>query len=253
MITDPPLLKIRRGFERPSADLLARFAGVPTGNLADAMGGRGCLDHRIKPLLPAPLCGTAVTSGNGPADNLALFASLDVAWRGDVLVAATDAFHAAAIAGDLLLGMSRNCGVAGLVTDGLVRDIVGVLAVGVQVYCAGVTANSAVRNGPGTVGLPVVLGGVVVASGDIVVGDRDGVVIVPLAAAADVLARLAHVRGAEATREAQVRAGLLMPDNVRALLASERVTELSRTVRHGGRRPRHVGFRRVPQCFRNFG
>lgn len=50
MITDPPLLKIRRAFKRPSAEMLAAFAGVPTGFLVDAMGGRGCLDYRIKPL-----------------------------------------------------------------------------------------------------------------------------------------------------------------------------------------------------------
>ncbi|MGA2044066.1 MAG: RraA family protein, partial [Roseiarcus sp.] len=127
MIVDPPLLKIRRGFARPSAELLARFAGAPTGNVVDAMGGRGCLDHRIKPLAPASsvMVGTAVTCDAGPADNLALFGALHAARRGDILVAATDSFTATAITGDLLLGMARNRGVAGFVTDGLVRDIVG--------------------------------------------------------------------------------------------------------------------------------
>ena len=87
---------------------------------------------------------------------------------------------AAAITGDLLLGMARNRGVAGFVTDGLVRDLVGILDVDIPVYCAGLTANSPARDGPGTVGLPIVLGGVRVDSGDIVVGDHERVVIVPL-------------------------------------------------------------------------
>jgi 4-hydroxy-4-methyl-2-oxoglutarate aldolase len=229
MIVDPPLLKIRRGFPRPSPDLLSGFAGVPTGNVVDAMGGRGCLDYRIKPLAPSTtiMVGTAVTCDAGPADNLALFGALHAAQRGDILVAATDGFTATAITGDLLMGMARNRGVAGLVTDGLVRDIVGILAVGLPVYSAGATANSPARSGPGTVGLPVVVGGVRVESGDIVIGDRDGVVIVPLAQAAAVLARLDQVRAAEAALEAKVRAGLEIPDFVKAIIESDRTLEIS--------------------------
>jgi 4-hydroxy-4-methyl-2-oxoglutarate aldolase len=228
MITDPPLLKIRRGFERPSEALLAGFAGVPTGFVVDCMGGRGCLDYRIKPLVPpgGVLVGTALTCHAGPADNLALFGALDAARKGDIILAATDAFMETAITGDLVLGMARNRGVAGFVTDGLVRDLVGILDVGLPVYCAGLTANSPVRNGPGTVGLPVVLGGVAVASGDIVVADRDGVVIVPLGEAEAVLARLVDVRAAEAAMDAKVRGGLQMPDWVRGVLASDRVEEI---------------------------
>jgi 4-hydroxy-4-methyl-2-oxoglutarate aldolase len=228
MIEDPPLLKIRRNFPRPSNALIAAFAGVPTGNVVDTMGGLGCLDCRIKPLVQSGqvMVGTAVTCHTGPSDNLALFGALDAAKRGDVLVAATDAFTTTAVAGDLLLGMARNRGVAGLVTDGSVRDLVGVLAVGLPVYCAGLTANSAARNGPGTVGLPITLGGVAVQSGDIVIGDRDGVVIVPLKQAQMVLAKLADVRAAEASLEAKVKAGLEIPDFFNAIISSGRVEEV---------------------------
>jgi 4-hydroxy-4-methyl-2-oxoglutarate aldolase len=229
MITDPPVLKIRRGFARPSAAVLAGFAGVPTGHLVDAMGGGGCLDYRIKPIAEtaAVMVGTAVTCHAGPADNLALFGALHVARAGDILIAATDAFTATAVTGDLLLGMARNRGVAGFVTDGLIRDLVGILAVGLPVYCAGLTANSPARNGPGTVGLPVVMGGVRIESGDIVVGDRDGVVVVPLGMAETVLASLEQVRAAEAGLEAKVKAGLEIPDFVAAIIASDRVQEIS--------------------------
>ena len=75
----------------------------------------------------------------GPADNLALFGALATAQPGDILVAATDVFTATSVTGDLLLGMAKNRGLLGLVTDGLVRDLAGSLGVGLPVYCAGVT------------------------------------------------------------------------------------------------------------------
>lgn len=228
MIKDPPLLTIRRDFPRPSPQDVAAFAGVPTGYAVDAMNGRGALDYRIKPLAPATtvMVGVAVTCNCGPADNLALFGALAMARPGDILVAATDGFTATAVTGDLLMGMAKNRGIKGLVTDGLVRDIVGILGVGLPVYCAGVTPNSPVRNGPGTVGLPVVLGGVAIESGDIVIGDGDGIVIVPRAQIGTVLERLAAVRAAEATLEAKVKAGLEVPDFVQAILESDRVDEI---------------------------
>jgi 4-hydroxy-4-methyl-2-oxoglutarate aldolase len=229
LIKDPPLLRIKRDFERPETKLLEGFAGVPTGHLVDAMGGRGCIDYRIKPLAPSDtvMVGVAVTCHAGPADNLALFGAVHAAGKGDILIAATDSFMETAVTGDLLLGMARNRGIAGLVTDGLIRDLVGVLGVGIPVYCAGITANSPARNGPGTVGLPVVIGGVMICSGDIIVGDRDGVVVVPFGEAHGVLARLKDVKAAEAGLEAKVKAGLEIPDFIEAILASDKVEKLS--------------------------
>jgi 4-hydroxy-4-methyl-2-oxoglutarate aldolase len=229
MIVDPPLLTIRAGFSRPAKEIVASFAGVPIGNIVDAMGGGGALDHRIKPLESSGkgLIGVALTCDCGPADNLALFGALSAARPGDILVAATGSFTGAAVAGDLLLGMARNRGVAGLVTDGMVRDIVGLLDVGLPVYCAGVSANSPARNGPGTVGQPVHLGGARIESGDILIGDRDGVVVVPRDRAEGVLAALNNVRAAEAALEAKVKDGLEIPDFVRAILASDRVRHIT--------------------------
>ena len=228
MIEDPPLLQIRRRFARPDAALVAKFAHVPTEHLADAMGGRGALDYRIKPLAPASsvLVGVALTCQCGPADNLALFAALATAQPGDILVAATDGFTATAVTGDLLVGMAKNRGIRGVVTDGLARDLAGILAVGLPVYCAGITANSPVRNGPGTVGLPVVLGGATVASGDLVIGDNDGIVIVPRDQIGAVLKKLPDIRAAEAALEAKVKGGLEVPDFIRTILESDRVVEL---------------------------
>jgi 4-hydroxy-4-methyl-2-oxoglutarate aldolase len=227
MIKDPPLLTIRRDFPRPGAAVMKAFAGVPTGYIVDAMGGRGGLDYRIKPLVPrnTPLLGVAMTCHCGPADNLALFGAMATAQAGDILVAATDAFTATSVTGDLLLGMAKNRGLLGLVTDGLVRDLVGVLGVGLPVYCAGITPNSPARNGPGTVGHVVTMGGMTIAPGDIVIGDNDGVVIIPLGQAETVLGKLKDVKAAEAALEAKVKAGLEVPDFVQKILDSDRVVE----------------------------
>jgi len=227
MIEDPPLLKIRRGFARPEAQVLAAFAGVPTGNVVDAMDGSGALAKAIKPLEApfGPIVGTALTCRNRAGDNLGLFATLDVARPGDIVIAAADGFTDRAITGDMLCGMLRNVGVAALVTDASARDVAGILATGLPVYCDGISPNSPVRNGPGSVGYPVTIGGVNVASGDVVVADADGVVIVPREQASEVAARLREVLKAEAALQARVDAGLTIPDFIRPILASDRVVE----------------------------
>jgi 4-hydroxy-4-methyl-2-oxoglutarate aldolase len=228
MIDDPPVLTIRRGFARPPAAALAALAGVPTGWLVDALGGQGALDYRIKPLtgiaaaVPV-VVGTAVTCWCGPADNLALFAAVEAARAGDVIVAATGAHAGCSLTGDLLAGMARNRGVAAIVTDGLVRDVTGILKVGLPVWCCGVSPNSPARLGPGSVGLPVTLGGMSVDSGDVVLADRDGVVIAPRAALDSALAGLERVKAAEAALEAKVEAGLEVPDFIARILKSDRV------------------------------
>jgi 4-hydroxy-4-methyl-2-oxoglutarate aldolase len=227
MIKDPPLLRIRRKFPRPSKKILAAFAGIPTGFVTDAMNGRGALDYRIKPLVPMTdvMVGVAMTCHCGPADNLGLFGALATAEPGDVLLAATDGFTETSVTGDLLLGMAKNRGLKGIVTDGVARDVPGILAVGLPLYCIGVNPNSPVRNGPGTVGYPIVIGGVSVMPGDIVIGDGDGIVIVPRVDVDAVLKRLATVKAAEATMDAKVKGGLQVPDFIKAILDSDRVVE----------------------------
>jgi 4-hydroxy-4-methyl-2-oxoglutarate aldolase len=120
----------------------------------------------------------------------------------------------------------KNRGVVAFVTDGYVRDAAGIRAVGLSCYAAGVSPNSPAKNGPGTVGLPIVVGGVAVQPGDIVAGDEDGVVVVPQARIADVIARLAAVRAAEAKLEARVKAGLQIPDFLQALIDGKRFREV---------------------------
>ncbi|HTR14506.1 MAG TPA: RraA family protein, partial [Roseiarcus sp.] len=177
--------------------------------IADAMGGSGALDWRIRPVVGASVFGVARTCDCGPNDNLALIAAVAESEPGDVIVAATGGFCGAAVTGDLLIGVARNRGVAGFVTDGLVRDLAEIEALGLPIYAMGVTSNSPGKRGPGTVGLPIVCGGVSIASGDLIAGDKDGVVVVPRARIEETLANLERVKAAEAALLEKVRGGLL--------------------------------------------
>ncbi len=229
MLDEHATLTVRRDWQRPSADDIAAFTDILTGNVVDALGGRGAMHHTIKPLTdgagktPA-ICGPALTCWTGPDDNLGLAAALAFIQPGDVIVCATDNFTGSAVSGDLVLGMAKNNGATGLVTDGAVRDLPGIRAVGLPVFCTAVTPNSPARSGPGTVGLDVVVGGVAVAPGDLIVGDADGIVVVPQAILTETRARLAEVRKAEAATEKRVmQEGMKQPDYLAALLDSPKV------------------------------
>jgi 4-hydroxy-4-methyl-2-oxoglutarate aldolase len=208
MIEEPLPLTFAPSIERPPRELVERFRGAPTSFVVDAMGGSGALDWRIKPIVGASLFGIALTCDCGAADNLALIAAAGECEKGDVLVAATGGSTAAAVTGDLLLGVARNRGAVGIVTDGLVRDLADLEALRMPVYALGLIPNSPGRRGPGTVGLPIVCGGRAIASGDVIVGDRDGVVAVPRALIEETLAALDRVKAAEAAMFERVRSGL---------------------------------------------
>ena len=220
MIDDPPLITFKRPNRRPTPAQLAALEGTPTGFVIDALGGRGALAHAIKPVVAtqATVCGVALPCQAGPSDNLAIFAALRFLQEGDVLMVATDGYLATSVTGDLLLGMARNLGARAFVTDGAVRDVAGIAAVGLPCFAAGITPNSPVRNGPGVVGLPAVVGGVTVEAGDVVIADPDGVVVVPHGSIDAVIMRLETVRAAEADLDAKVKAGLGVPDFVARIL-----------------------------------
>ena len=228
MIDDPPLLTLNRNFPRPQQSQVDQLNGVATGVVVDCLGGNGAMSASIKVINDdrPSFCGVAVTCDAGPADNLAVFGALEIASSGDVLVISTGGYDGCAVVGDLVLGMARNRGLVASVTDGYVRDIDGINEVGLPCYAAGVTPNSPARNGPGTAGLSIIAGGVKVESGDIVLGDKDGVVVVPKARLEDVLRQLPVVLQAEAELDAEVKGGLEMPDFVTELLSGERVREI---------------------------
>ena len=227
-MTTTAAITIRRDFSRPSNDAIDRLRGVPTGWIVDARGRRGAIDHTIRPLFDAGhFVGTALTVATVARDNLVPYAALREARPGDVLMISTGDHEGAAVIGDLFVGMARNSGIVAVVTDGLARDIAGIEEVGVPVYARGLTPNSPEKHGPGEIGLPISLGGETVAAGDVVVGDRDGVVVVPLARLDAVLDALSAIVAKENAVEAAVRDGLAYPDWLDQALAEKGVNTVT--------------------------
>jgi 4-hydroxy-4-methyl-2-oxoglutarate aldolase len=208
MIGDPSRLVIKRRFARLTAAQLAPFRERSTSFVVDAMNGRGALDHRIKPLdLRSRFAGSALTARAGARDNLAAVAALDLVEPRDVLVIATQGFTGTATLGDNMARIAKLRGAVAVVTDGMARDADEIVALGIPCFCQGVTPNSAFPSGPGEVGLPLAMGEVTVAAGDLVIGDRDGVVVVPRADLEAVTARLEQVAAKEAELHARIAAG----------------------------------------------
>ncbi len=227
MLEEPPLLQIRRPERRPTPAQIAALSGQPTGFICDAMDGKAAIDPALGLLdvhaLPTSFCGVAVTSMNGPDDLMGLVASLSLLQPGDVPVAATGDWRGSAVTGDRVLGMMKNNGAVGFVTDGMVRDHEGIVEVGLPVVCAGMNPNSPYTKGPGVVGEPVVIGGVRIATGDMIVADRTGTVVVPFEKIDEVIETVNRIGGLEAEMDAKVAGGLKVPGKIEELLASDEV------------------------------
>lgn len=225
MLEDPPLLVVKKSWTRPPAGKLAKLANAQTGHVIDAMDGRGALNAAIKPIDPAraAFVGTAITADTGPSDNLAILAAVALAKPGDVVVVAADAFAETAVVGDNVCWLARNGGLKAIVIDGMARDLDGMLGIGLPLFARGITPNSCVKSGPGRVGVPIVAGGVAISSGDVLVGDRDGVVVIPAAMLDQVLERLERIRVAEAAAQARIAGGITHFDSMAELLKSKSV------------------------------
>ena len=226
MIEAPPSLTIKRNLRRPTQAQVAAFQGVPTGFVVDALLGGGALSSRIQPLgagrdLRCVAAGPALTVDCGAADVLATFAALKFIAPGDVVVSAFAEHTGCAAAGDRLVGMMKNNGAAGFVTDGPVRDYDGIVPVGLPVWCVGLTPASPHMSGPGSVGFPVQIGGQEVETGDMIVADRDGVVVVPFERLDEVIQKLVTIAELEKALDAKVADGMKVPDWVEAYLDSD--------------------------------
>src|SRR5260370_32596835 len=125
------------------------------------------------------LCGPAMTCACAPEDNLAMHAALYQAGPGTVLVCDGTGSTRCALFGGLMATDAAGQGLAGLVLQGPVRDIADFDEIGFPVWCAGTAPGQAAKAAVISVGLPVVVGGVLVASGDQVLADRDGIAVVP--------------------------------------------------------------------------
>lgn len=232
MIEAPPSLTIKTPMRRPTEAQIAAFKDVPTGFVVDAMMGSGAMSSHIQQIgggrdMICKASGPALTADCGAADVLATFAALKYVQSGDIVVAAFANHQGCAAAGDRLAGMMKNNGVTGFVTDGPARDYEGIVAVGLPIWCTGLTPATPHMSGPGAVGLPIQIGGQEVETGDMIVADQDGVVVVPFERLDNVIAKLPEIFALEKALDADVAAGLKLPGWIEDVLNSDRTVILS--------------------------
>jgi 4-hydroxy-4-methyl-2-oxoglutarate aldolase len=145
----------------------------------EAQGQKGAVASVLRPLDPSVrLAGPALTVDCRPCDNLIIHYALTKAKPGHVLVIDAKGFLEAGPWGDVLTVAAQKLGIAGLVIDGSVRDADTIIDMKFPVFCRGLSIKGTTKNQPGKVGVPIVLGGVDVRPDDIVIGDRDGLVVV---------------------------------------------------------------------------
>lgn len=205
----------------PPKEVIQGFDGIMTGVISDALDRGGAMDYGIKPVGSGmTVLGPAITLRSRPTDSLARDAAMKMAEPGDVLVIATGDYTRSGTWGDLASYYAKGLGLAGMVTDGLCRDIVGIREAGLPVFARGFAPNAPIQASDAQINVPVSVGGQIVHPGDIIVGDENGVVVVPQRFAAEVLAASREILKKEDAAMADIAAGKFISPTLDARLAA---------------------------------
>ncbi len=229
MIENPPLIQIKKSSSRnrPSIKQLKKFKNIPTGFICDALNGYAALDTNIKPLhFPGKvkhIVGPALTVFSGAADVLGMSIALSEIQSGDIVVNGVSGFQGTAAVGDRIAGMIKNNGGIGLVTDGPMRDLEGIIETGLSCFCTGLNPNSPYNSGPAKIGYPTEIGGKTIHSGDIIVADADGVTVVPFNKIDEVIEKLDRIIELENTMDEKVKNGLKISQKALNYINSDQV------------------------------
>lgn len=193
---------------RVSSDLVAKFARLPVANVSDSMHRMTAGGPRlIKMHREGVLAGPALTVKARPGDNLMLHKAIDMAQPGDVIVVDAGGDLTNSLMGELMLAYAIRRGVAGFVLNGAIRDADQFIAMNLPVFAVGITHRGPYKDGPGEINVPIALDGMVIHPGDLMLGDSDGVLAVPIDAAEEVYAKTAAKQDAEARQMAAIEAG----------------------------------------------
>jgi regulator of RNase E activity RraA len=171
---------INRDFSRLDSNLIKKFANISTGILSDCMNRMQSMEASIKPLdREWKICGSAFTIQSVEACNWGAHQALYLAKKGDVLVISTRSCIKAAVWGHIMTVVAKRIGLKGIVTDGCIRDAKENYADNFPIFSKGVCAAGPHKGWQCHINVPISCGGVPVSPGDIIVGDADGVVVVP--------------------------------------------------------------------------
>lgn len=166
---------------RPEPRIIEMFRGLPSSNINDEMHRLFCMHDYMKLLNPStakPLLGTAITVKAPIGDNLFFHQALDMAQAGDIIVVDGASGCNRSLAGEIMLRFAQDKGLAGIVVDGCLRDLDGIETLDMPVYAKGITPQGPWKFGPGEVNVPISCGGQVVFPGDVLAGDKDGIVVI---------------------------------------------------------------------------
>jgi 4-hydroxy-4-methyl-2-oxoglutarate aldolase len=199
--------RVLAGPPRVSAAIVDRFRGLAAPNVADAMGRFNFMEPAIQSRSHLPLCGIAVTVMCRPGDNLMVHKALQVAEPGDVIVVNTCGGETTAVFGELMCHTASAKKLGGIVVDGAIRDIEGITRLGFPAFSRTVSPGACDKDGPGEINVPIACGGTAVMPGDIIVGDDDGVAVVPRASAEEVLTLVGELMARESARIAEIQRG----------------------------------------------
>lgn len=191
-----------------SKELVAEFAKLPVANVSDSMSRITAAGPTLRPMhTSGGMAGVALTVKARPGDNLMLHKAIDMAVPGDVIVVDAGGDLANALMGELMLAYAIKKGVVGFVLNGAIRDLDNFRETNLPTYAAGVTHRGPYKDGPGEINVPIAIDGMVIHPGDIMIGDSDGVLCVPIDGAEDILKSTQAKSAAEIKQMAAIEAG----------------------------------------------
>jgi len=215
---------IKTKINRPDKSLYELISGLSTPNISDAMNRFGAMDFNVKPISSkCKFIGPAITVRVRPGDNLMIHKAIDIAEAGDVIIISTGDCRTNAVWGELTTRAALKKGIAAVVVDGAVRDIKEIEELGLPVYAKYIIPAGCDKDGPGEINEIITCGGVSVSPGDIVVGDENGVVIIPQHLAEDVIQNSKKKLEYEAKRIGDIKAGVVISSDIDDILRKKGV------------------------------
>ena len=194
--------------KKVALNIAKEFLTLPVANVSDSMWRLTAGGSRLRPMHKSgQMAGPALTVKSRPGDNLMLHKAIDMAEPGDIIVCDAGGDLTNSLMGELMLAHAMKRGVGGFVLDGAVRDVEAFLDLNLPVFAAGVSHRGPYKDGPGEINVSVAIDGMVIEPGDLVIGDWDGVLSIPLDDVESILKKTNEKQAAEAVDMAKIEAG----------------------------------------------